>query len=207
VSGDKLASRVFLILHDQFSGKPLLRRSAVKLAVAGADLAELTLDNLIGIQNDRIVLTDARPRALDHISAFVVDSIRRRSAAHTVPAWLAALADRLFDLVSTQLTGDGIVHHQQGGRLRRSAGRFPATDLLAASGPRVRLEHMLRTPREMDVASAACAAVLGAVGAEKVLDPDGDRGAVRQVIAVATQALPRDLRSLVMGLEVAHTSG
>jgi hypothetical protein len=208
MSRDKLASRVFLILHDQFSGKPLLRPTAVKIAVAGAELAELTLAHRIGMENDRIVVADARPRKLDHVSTFVIDSIRSQRDSHTVPVWLAALAERLFDLVATQLVDEGVVHRQRGGvLLGRSATRFPAADLLAASGPRVRLEHVLRTPRELDPASAAVAAVLGAVGAERVLDPDGDRGAVRNVIASATAGLTVDLRSLVMGIEVAHASG
>ncbi|WP_219418860.1 GOLPH3/VPS74 family protein [Pseudonocardia nigra] len=204
---DTLAERVFLILHDPFTGKPAVRASALKRAVTGAELAELILEHRIGMENDRIVLADARVQKTDYISSFVLTSIRGQKDVHSVPVWVAALAERLFDLVAGRLTNAGIVHRTGGpGLLRRSAQRFAATDLLAAARPRLRLEHMLRTPQELDVPSAACAAVLAAVGADRVLDVDGDRAAIRQVIAAARTSLPVDLRNLVTGLEVAHAS-
>jgi hypothetical protein len=211
MSRDKLASRVFLVLHDPFTGKALVRSSAVRLAVAGAELAELALPRpdrapVIGLENDRIVLAETRPRRIDYISSFVVDSIRGQAEAHTAMVWTAALADRVFDLVATQLINDRIVLRQPGGRVfGRSSPRFPALDLLAAAGPRVRLEHKLRSGEELDPASAVCLAVLAAVGGDRTLDVD--RAARRRLIAPITESLPLDLRSLVTGLEVAHASG
>lgn len=181
----------------------------MKRGVVGAELAELVLDRRIGMENDRIVLADPGSRSSEPVSAFVLDAIRGQSEAHPVPVWVAAVADQIFDLVTTRLIDEDIVHRVGGSRLllRRSAYRFPATDLLAAAGPRLRLEHLLRAPRELDPASSVCAAVLGAVGAARVLNADGDRAATRQTIATITEAFPVDLRSLVTGLEVAHAAG
>jgi hypothetical protein len=206
MSQDKLATRIFLILHDPFTGKPLLRSSAVRLAVAGAELAELTLEHLIGMENDRIVLAEDQPRRIDYISSFVIDGIRAQSDAHTAVVWVSALADRLFDLVATQLVNEGVVRCEHGGGLfRRGVRRYPADDLLAAARPRVRLEHKVRTPTEMDQESAVALAVFAVVGGEHALE--GNRAAIRQLVAAHTEALPLDLRGLVTGIEVAHASG
>jgi hypothetical protein len=211
VSRDKLAARVFLILHDPFTGKPRLRSTAVRLAVAGAELAELALSRpdrgqVIALENDRVVLAEAQPRRIDYISSFVVDAIRNQREAHPAMLWISALADPVFDLVATQLINEKIVQRQHGSRLfGRSSPRFPAVDLLAAAGPRVRLEHALRAGEELDEESAVCLVVLAAVGGERTLDID--RSARRQRIASVTDSLPLDLRGLVTGIEVAHASG
>lgn len=211
MSRDKLAARVFLVLHDPFTGKALVRGSAVRLAVAGAELAELALarpdrGQMIALENDRVVLAEARPRRLDYIASFVVDSIRSQPEAHTAMVWTAALADRVFDLVATQLINEGVVQRQAAGALfGRGTRRYPAVDLLAAAGPRVRLEHALRSGEELDEASAVCLAVLAAVGGDRTLDID--RATRRQRIAPITDSLSVDLRSLVTGIEVAHASG
>ncbi|OZM75834.1 GPP34 family phosphoprotein [Pseudonocardia sp. MH-G8] len=207
---DKLAPRMFLILHDPFTGKALVRATAVRLAVAGAELAELALarpdrGQLIALENDRVVLAGTRPRRLDYISSFVVDSIRNQPEAHPAMTWAAALADHVFDLVVTQLITEGIVQRQQSGLFGRASRRFPAVDLLAAAGPRVRLEHALRSDDALTEETSACVAVLAAVGGERTLDID--RAARRRLTAAARQALPLDLRSLVTGIEVAHASG
>ncbi|MHA6624992.1 GOLPH3/VPS74 family protein [Pseudonocardia sichuanensis] len=222
VSRDKLAARMFLILHDPFTGKALVRASAVRIAVAGAELADLALarpgrGQLVALENDRVVLAGTRPRRLDYISSFVVDSIRSQPEAHSATVWTAALADHVFDLVLAQLITEGVVQRQQGGLFGRSSRRFPAVDLLAAAGPRVRLEHALRSDtradgagapddeRALDEETAVLLAVLAAVGGERTLDLD--RAARRRLTAAAADALPLDLRNLVTGIEVAHASG
>jgi hypothetical protein len=202
------AAKIFLILHDLFTGKPVVRQSAIKRAIIGAELADLILARRIGMENDRIVLADEGRRGVDHLAAFLIESIRNEQDAHTVPVWVATLADRLFDLLASLLANEGIVRRQPGSRLiRRSADRFPAEDLLAAAGPRLRLEHALRSDDEPDLPTQVVAALIGSIGASRVIDPDRERGAVRRRIEEITGALPLDLRDLIIGMEVAHASG
>jgi Golgi phosphoprotein 3 (GPP34) len=204
---EKSAAKVFLILHDPFSGKPVVRASAIKRAIMGAELADLILARRIGMENDQIVLADEGRRGADHLSAFLVETIRSQPESHTVPVWVATLADRLFDLLATLLVNDGIVRRAPGPRFLVSADRFPAQDLLAAVGPRLRLEHALRSPEEPELTWRVVAAVIGSIGASRAIDTDGDRGAVRRRIEAITKALPLDLRDLIIGMEVAHASG
>lgn len=200
---DMLAKRMFLILHNPFTGKPDVGQDLLKCGLVAAELADLILSRRLGMENDRIVVADTRGSGVDEIGAFVVESIQRQASAHTVRSWVEALADVLFELVARGLVDDGIVRREQGGRrlLRRSADRFPAVDLMRAAGPRLRLEHMLRTPRERELNNAVIAAIIGALEVDRVLDVDRDRASVRHSIAEATASLPIDMRGLVQGVE------
>ncbi len=205
---EKSAAKIFLILHDSFTGKPVVRLSAIKRAIMGAELADLIMARRIGMENDQIVLADEGRRGADHLSAFLVETIRGQPDAYTVPVWVATLADRVFDLLATLLVTEGIVRRESGLRLiGRSADRFPAQDLLAAVGPRLRLEHAMRSDDELELSWQVVAALIGSIGAAKVIDADGDRGAIRRRVEEITKALRLDLRDLIIGMEVAHASG
>jgi Golgi phosphoprotein 3 (GPP34) len=200
---DMLVSRMFLLLHNPFNGKPEIGHDLLKCGLVAAELADLIIARRLGMENDRIVVAETRGTGDDEIGAFVVDSIQRQPSSHTVRSWVEALADVLYELTARKVTADGIVRRQEGGKrlLRRSPDRFPALDLMRASGPRLRLEHMLRTPRERDVAGAAIAGIVGALEVERILDVDRDRGTVRAAVAGAAESLPVDLRALVAGVE------
>lgn len=197
-----LVKRMFLVLHNPFTGKPAVNPDLLRCGLVAAALADLMLARRLGMENDRVVVADPGDTGADEVGAFVVESIQRQPTAHTVRSWVEALADVLYELVARRLVDEGIVRREQGGRrfLRRGPDRFPALDLLRASGPRLRLEHMLRTPREMDLPGATFAAILGALEVERVLDVDRNRAEVRRAVAAAGAQLPIDLRSMVDGV-------
>lgn len=196
---------MFLILHDPFTGKPAIGHDLLKCGLVAGALADLMIERRLGMENDRIVVADPRGSGADEVGAFVVESIQRQPSAHTVRSWVEALTDVLYELVARGLVADGICRREQGSRglLRRRADRFPAVDLLRAASPRVRLEHMLRTPRDLDVPGAALAGIIKAIEVERVLDVDRDRAAVKSSVAVAAEQLPIDLKNLVDGIEAA----
>lgn len=200
---DMLVKKMFLILHDPFTGKPEIGHELLRCGLVAAELADLIIARRVGMENDRVVVAETRSLAGDEIGAFVVESIARQASGHTVRSWVEALADVLYELVAGNLMTDGVVRRQEGGRrlLRRSPDRFPALDLMRAAGPRLRLEHMLRTPRQREVPGAALAAIIGALDVERILDLDRNRDLVRTAVAEATESLPVDLRALVAGVE------
>jgi Golgi phosphoprotein 3 (GPP34) len=200
---DMLVRKMFLLLHDPFNGKPEIGHDLLKCGLVAAELADLMIARRIGMENDRVVVAETRGSGDDEIGAFVVESIQRQPSGHTVRSWVEALADVLYELVARNLMADGIVRRQVGGRrlLGRGPDRFPALDLMRASGPRLRLEHMLRTPREREVRGAALAGILGAMDVARILDVDRDRTAVKAAVADAAASLPVDLRALVTGVE------
>ncbi len=202
---DKLAARLFLVLHDPFSGRCAVSPMALRCALVGAELAELILNRRVAMANDLIVPGEASAPGTDALSAFVVGAITRQPEPYPVPVWLAAIGDAVAELVAARLMEVGILVRTRS--LIRRRGRFPAINLLAAAGPRVRLEYMVRTPDDADVASATCAALIDAVGAGRVLQGETSRRDLRRGLAAMTVMLSADLRSLVTSVEVAHASG
>ena len=201
----RLAADFFLIAHDEFSGKP--RISAVLLAcgLAGAQLAELVMDGRIIVESGRLLATDARGDGGDEVGTYVVETIRQQSSTHSVRVWVETLVEMLPELVARQLIVDGVVRREEGGRqlMRRRPDRFPATDLLAAARPRLRLEHMLRTPQEFDLSGAVLAVLVGVLGVEPTLDPNIDRADTRELIDRLRTHMPSDLQNLIEGVEAA----
>lgn len=203
---DKLAARLFLILHDPFTGRCAVPAAALRCVLVGAELAELVLTRRIALENELVLLGEAGTApGTDSISAFVVDSIARQPDAHGVPTWLAALGNAVTELVAARLVDSGILVRARA--LFGRGSRYPASNLLAAAGPRVRLEHAVRQPRDGDPATAVCAALLVAIGARRVVNADGHRRETRRGLATLEATLPTDLRGLVMSVEVAHASG
>jgi hypothetical protein len=202
---DKLAARLFLILHDPFSGRCAVSPMALRCALVGAELAELLLNRRVFMVNELIVPGEASAPGTDALSAFVMGAINRQPERYPVPVWLAAIGDAVAELVAARLVEVGILVRTRS--LVRRRGRFPAINLLAAAGPRVRLEHMVHMPEESDIASATCAALVNAVGAGRVLQGEAPRRDLRRGLTALGALLSPDLRSLVMSVEVAHASG
>ena len=135
---DKLAARLFLILHDPFSGRCAVSPMALRCALVGAELAELILNRRVAMANDLIVPGEASAPGTDALSAFVGGAITRQPEPYPVPVWLAAIGDAVAELVAARLMEVGILVRTRS--LIRRRGRFPAINLLAAAGPSVRLE-------------------------------------------------------------------
>ena len=148
---------------------------------------------------------DASADGSDKVGAYVVETIRQQSSTHSVRVWVETFGEVLPELVGRQLVVEGVIRREQGGRqlMRRRPDRYPATDLLAAARPRLRLEHMLRTPQEFDLSGAVLAVLVGALGIEVILDPDLDRATARELIGQLKTHLPADLRDLIEGVETA----
>lgn len=202
---DRLPCRLFLVLHDMFSGKPVVGSDELRIAVVGAQLAELVLSGRIELPDGGVRLAHARRQDDAEPAGFVVDAIATRDQVHDVPTWILTLGGPVVELVADQLRAQGVVRRAGRGLFGLGPERFPAANLLASARPRIRLEHMIRYPRGMDRAGAVCAALVGAVDAHRVLAVDGDRAQVREAVDAATASLPEDLRTLLAGVEAAQS--
>jgi Golgi phosphoprotein 3 (GPP34) len=191
-----LAADFFLIAHDEFSGKLRISLELLCCGLVGGQLADLIVANRLAVEGGRVLVTDDRSEARDEVGDYVVESISRQTSTHSVRVWVETLQEVLYELIGRR---------EQGGRqlMRRRPDRFPATDLLAAARPRLRLEHMLRTPQEFDLPGAILAVLVGAVGVETVLDPEIDRTAARELMTRLEENFPADLRALIEGVRAA----
>jgi Golgi phosphoprotein 3 (GPP34) len=201
----RLAADFFLIAHDEFSGKLRISPDLLGWGLVGAQLAELVMANRVVVESGRVLVTDARGDGTDEVGAYVAEGILHQDTTHTVRIWVDTFRDVLPELVARRLVTEGVVRREQGGRqlMRRRPDRYPATDLLAAARPRLRLEHMLRTPQEFDLSGAVLAVLVGTLGVESVLDPGLDRSTARDLMTRLEDNLPADLRALIEGVRSA----
>jgi hypothetical protein len=192
-----LAENFFLIFHDPFTGKLTISRELLDCGLVTSELADLVLTGHLDIVDDRVVVTERKDGAEDPISAYVLEAVGRQKSAHSVRVWAESIGEIVFGLVSQHLIDNGVVRvEQHRAMLRRGPDRFPAQDLLKASGPRLRLEHMIRNPRTFDLPGAVAAAIVGALGVERTFEFDVDR----ELFTDLTDNLPPTLQRLLAGV-------
>jgi hypothetical protein len=202
---ETLARRIFLILHDPFTGKPGVSLDGVKYGLVTAGLAGLVTQRRLGVHNGRVTVLERRGRGSDDVAAFLMQGIYGRPDTYIARSWVEAFTDPVYELVARGLVADGIVRHENGGRrlVRRNPDRFPAVDLVRAAGPKVRLEHMLSSPHDLDFDGAMLAAIIQALHLDHVIDLERERPAVRAALAAAAQQVTADIGELVESVAAA----
>lgn len=200
------AAGFFLIAHDEFTGKLRVNPDLLGCGLVAAQLGQLATQRSIAVGEGRVTVPDEGAVGdHDEIAVFVLDSIRQQTMAHTVRTWTGTLAEVLYELVGRQLVATGVVRRETGSGLlrRRRPDRFPSVDLLQAARPRLRLESMLRRPQEFDLQGAFTAALLWALDADAMLDPELDRAAARELVAEIGDRLPPALQEVLTGTRAA----
>jgi hypothetical protein len=201
---DELAAGFFLIAHDEFSGKLRINRERLGYGLVAAELAQLLVAGRIALSDGRVVLTDSYTVEPNEVDGYVLDAVQRHVSVRSVRAWTDSLAQPLYELISQRLEEMGVVRRESGGGLvRRKPDRFPGVDLLAAARPRMRLERMISSPREIDLPGAFTASLLWALGVEGVLDPEIDRSAARELVRQVNEHLPADLHTVLAAARAA----
>ena len=205
------APNLFLVAHDSFTGRMEVSRELVLCGLVSAELAHLIIERRLGVADDRIVVTETpgsvRPPARGpedeagaEIDEYVVASVRQQSSTHTVRVWAESLGEVVYDLVADNLVDQGIVRRERRRVItRRTGDRFPAADLLRASGPRLRLDHMVREPATFNLAGALNVGLLGALGIERLLETEPSR----EFLDELNRNLPSQLRMLLAGAAAA----
>jgi Golgi phosphoprotein 3 (GPP34) len=201
---DELAAGFFLIAHDEFSGKLRMGRDRLGHGLVAAELAQLLIAGRIAIADGRVVLTDSYASEPSDVDRYVLDTIQRHQSVRPVRAWVESLGEPLYELIARRLEDRGIVRREGGGGLvRRRPDRFPGVDLLNAARPRMRLERMIRSPKELDLPGAFTATLLWTLGADGVLDPEIDKNTTRELVRQVNEHLPADLHSVLSGARAA----
>jgi len=205
---DELAAGFFLIAHDEFSGKLRIARDRLGHGLVAAELAQLLIAGRIAIADGRVVLTDSYAAEPNDVDRYVLDTVQRHQSVRSVRAWVESLAEPLYELMAQRLEVMGIVRREAGGGLvRRKPDRFPGVDLLTAARPRMRLERMIRSPKELDLPGAFTVTLLWTLGAEGALDPEIDKNAARELVQQVNEHLPADLHSVLAGARAASDGG
>src|SRR5262252_8816407 len=86
-----LADELFLVGHDQYSGKPQVSDSALDTGLAGAVLGELALAGRIYVADDtNVIVRDQRPWG-ERVSDAALAEILKQREPHPVRAWVEYL--------------------------------------------------------------------------------------------------------------------
>lgn len=198
----RLADDLFLIAHDDYSGKAAAPPRTLDPALAGALLGELALDGRITIANGQVFLADDRPRQ-DPVADRILNEVVQRGDGHAARAWVRFLAPRVRHQVGERLVNAGTVRRDRARRLNlRTTVRWPGVDPNRVAVPRVVLTTLLeRTDEPLDTRTAMLAVLVRSGGVLRVLNLSSRSVAER--IAVGRRTLPVGLRELLDGVDAA----
>ena len=205
------APNLFLVAHDSFTGRMEVSRELVLCGLVASEVAHLIVERRggrrLGLADDRIVVPTSGAAPVDsadpagrEVDDYVVTSVRQQSSSHTVRVWAESLGEVLYGLIADDLVEQGIVRRERRRLVtRRGADRFPAVDLLRASGPRLRLDSMVREPSTFTLAGAVNVGLLGALGIEGLLETE----LTKEFLDELNHNLPSQLQMLMAGAAAA----
>lgn len=197
----QMATGFFLVVHDEFTGKPLISPDLLLCGLVGAQIADLVIGGRLTMSGDRVTVVRAEVSGLDELATFVLDSVSHESESHTVRSWNDALGEILYDLTVGRLTADQILRRETSrGLLGKRKSRYPAVDLVRARRPTVELREMFDDPRRFTLPGAFLAAMLATLEVDAVMEPEVERTRLRSIAGQAAEHLPGSLSQLRAGL-------
>lgn len=211
---EAMADQLYLIAHDDRTGRALVDARPLRRGLAGALLCELVVRGCAAVRGDVLhVPVDAQtpPGLLRDVWWAVAREPRRLP----VVEWIRFLGLEAVEDVRERLLAGGWLTRARSTRLlRRGAERFPPVDGNTAVWPAMRLSGALTDgPARMSLADAVLACLVEAVGLMDVVvwltaDHCPGRGNVHRVRA-GLLADPRlaDLAQVLTGVERAIGEG
>ncbi|MEV4756619.1 GPP34 family phosphoprotein [Micromonospora sp. NPDC049559] len=205
-TAERLADELFLIGHDDFTGKPLAPGNLIDAALAGAVLGELAFAGRINIDRGEVYVTDDRPWH-EPVTDLALAEIVRRGNGYAARAWLEFMRPHVREHVGDRLVNGGVVLRETSrGLSLRSTVRWPGVDPNVVARPRVRLAAVLQRSEEpLDVRTATLASLVRAGGLTKILGLE-DRSAVERIVA-ARRLLPPSLADLLTAVDATISGG
>lgn len=208
-TSERLADELFLIGHDDYSGKALAAATPLDSALAGALLAELLFDGRISLAGSHVYAAGNRARR-EPVTDLVLAEIVHRGDGHPTRSWLEFLAPRVRDRIGDRLMSAGAVRRMTTrGLSLRTTVRWPGLDPNRVARPRVRLNAILeRSEQPLDARTATLAGLVRAAGLVKAL-LSMNRAIVADRIAAGRRLLPTELADLLTAVDaaVASTAG
>jgi hypothetical protein len=198
-----LADELFLIGHDEYSGKPHVNNVILDSGLAGAVLGELLLTGRIVIADNKVAVRDNRPYGEGVTDAALAEILKQREN-HPVRAWVEYLRDDVRDMVGRRLVQEGMVTREESrGITFRVTVRYPATDAIEAAAPLVRLRFLLDRTDPLDQQTMGLASLVLASQLELTLLVDTNRQQVRDLIKQRTDPMHPYLHALAAGVDAA----
>jgi len=197
-----VADDLYLLGHDDRSGRPLLKPRALGTGLAGALLAELMLVGWVVLRRDSaVVITRAAPRgaAVGHP---LLKQVADEPEAQPVQSWLRFVARTAAPDVAMRLAQAGYLQYARGWLPRH--GRWIPVNQDWAFAPIIRVRSALDPARPLSAGDAVLAGLAVACGLGFRLDryqaPAG------RPVQDAVAALGPGLRELIAATQTAVDS-
>lgn len=198
-----LADELFLIGHDEYTGKAAVNGELIDSGLVGAVLGELMLAGRATLTDGRVTVRDPRAHGESVTDAALAEILKQKNA-HPVRAWVEYLREDVRAMVGARLIDAGVVRREQSrGLTLRATVRYPAIDPVRAASPRVRMRYLLERGERLDLQTSLAASLVRATEMEHVLLLDAGRQQARERLAQVAATLPAELQALSAGVEAA----
>ncbi len=198
----RLADDLYLMAHNDVTGKPRLQPRAVGIGLAGALLAELALLGKIWVQPDRTTVADpTRPE--DDLAGLVLGLLC--SEQHAARDWLLFLARTAARDVARRLANSGYLSRVSARRPWRGE-RWVPVDSDCAFTPLVRVIPALVPSRRVSVHGACLAGLANACGLGPRMFSYAPPHATRECLDQAVRQLSPGLCQLIAQTQAAVES-
>lgn len=199
----RIADDLYLLAHDDTTGKAFLQPRALGVGLDGALLAELMFAGAIWVQADRL-LFPAQGLPGDDLGRQVLRLLLAEPDRHPVRDWLMFLAVSSARDVGSRLEQDGYLTQVNSRRPWRGTKWVPA-DSDAAFAPLIRVRIVLDPARSATVSDVVLAGLASACGLGSRVLPFGPSGG-RHNLQTAIRRLHPGLRELIAHTQAAVDS-
>jgi hypothetical protein len=157
-----IADDLYLLGHDDRTGRPFLGARPLGIGLAGALLAELMLGGSISLHRDGVIVAHRRWPA-DDLGRRVRDQVAAEGGPRPVRDWLLFFARSAAGDVASRLEQAGYLRHARSWVPGRP-GRWVPVDADCAYAPVIRVRSALDPSRPFDPCRAVLAGLAGACG-------------------------------------------
>jgi hypothetical protein len=159
----RVGDDLWLLAHNDVTGKPYLQPRPLGLGLAGALLAELALHGALTVAGEQITLTARHRPPRGALAAQVLGLLASEREAHPVRDWLAYLARSAPADVAARLERSGYLAHDRG-LLPWRSGRWVPLERDSAFAPVLRARAALDASRPLTVHAGVLTGLAEACG-------------------------------------------
>ncbi len=194
-----VADDLYLLAHDERTGKPVLPPRPLGTGLAGALLTELMLTRCIGLRSDTAVVIGQDVPRTALVGHVLLKLIADEPSPLPVRAWLGFLSQTAARDVALRLEQAGYLTHIRS-RVPGRPGRMVPVNPDWAFAPMLRVRSALDRAREVTPHAAALTGLAVACGLGFRLDQYQTQAGRNTGDAVAY--LPPDLRQLIIQTQI-----
>lgn len=190
----RIADDLYLLAHDDATGRPFLQSRALGAGLAGALLAELTFAGAVWIRPEGIEFT-RRGAPKDDLGRHVLRLLLAEGNWHPLRDWLTFLGLTAEEHVARRLSRAGYLD-QASSRWPRRRPRWVPADPDCAFAPMIRVKAVMAQTSPATVSDVALAGMALACGLGSRVLPYGPAGA-RSNVESSVRKLHPGLRELI----------